>query len=178
MTENIQSNEIEIIKETFDEKREIMGPAPEEMVEVDEDIHQGGDFFITDTDEIIDLEFQMKEFNEEELAKYVELAEELYYKNKVHISIYILCPKNIRITAPECIIRSDASFNIKLACYEGNPSYDVFYHLKAKVNRKIQLTDEDLEAISMIPMLFPRKQRKTWRIKCFRLISESEKSSY
>lgn len=175
MKENIQNNEIEIIKETFDEKRTIIGRAPEEMIDIDEDIHEGGDFFLTDTGEIIDLEYQMKKFDEEELAKYVELAEELYYKNKVHISIYILCPKNIEITAPECIIRSDASFNIKLACYEGNPSYDVFYHLKAKVNKKIPLSDDDLEAISMIPMLFKRKERRIWRVKCFRLVSESQR---
>lgn len=177
MNEKIQFDQIETIKETFDEKRTIIGRAPKEMIEVDDDIHNGGDFFITESGEIIDLEYQTTDFDEEELAKYVELAEELYYKNDVHISIYVLCPKNIRITAPECMIKSDASFNIKLACYDGNPSYDVFYHLEEKVNNKIQLTEEDLEAISMVPMLFPRKQRRSWRVKCFRLINESKRLS-
>ena len=75
--ENIEYK-IQIIKDAFDEKRNIIGYAPNEMIKVNEDCHQGGDIFITDENELIDLEYQMKNFDEAELAKYVELAEELY----------------------------------------------------------------------------------------------------
>ena len=74
--------EIQIIKEAFQEKRNIIDYAPEEMIQVSEYCHNGGDIFITEEGELIDLEYQMKDFDEEELVKYIELAEELYEKNK------------------------------------------------------------------------------------------------
>ena len=102
--------EIQIIKEAFQEKRNIIDYAPEEMIQVSEYCHNGGDIFITEEGELIDLEYQMKDFDEEELVKYIELAEELYEKNNVVISIYILCPKTIKVTAPEIPIKSTAIF--------------------------------------------------------------------
>ena len=45
--ENIEYK-IQIIKDAFDEKRNIIGYAPKEMINVNEDCHQGGDIFITD----------------------------------------------------------------------------------------------------------------------------------
>ena len=80
--------EIQIIKEAFQEKRNIIDYAPEEMIQVSEYCHNGGDIFITEEGELIDLEYQMKDFDEEELVKYIELAEELYEKNKRVIKIF------------------------------------------------------------------------------------------
>ena len=51
--ENIEYK-IQIIKDAFDEKRNIIGYAPNEMIKVNEDCHQGGDIFITDENELID----------------------------------------------------------------------------------------------------------------------------
>ncbi|WP_407380580.1 hypothetical protein [Methanobrevibacter sp.] len=173
MNENLDCEEIRIIKEVFDETREITGYASPEMTEVNEDCYKGGDIFITEGGELIDLECQMKDFDEVELANYVELAENLYEKNKVPISIYILCPNTIQVTAPECTIKSEAIFNIKLACYNSNPVYDALYHIKDKVNRNMKLNDEDMEVLIRIPVMGPKKDRKNLRIECFRILKKS-----
>lgn len=169
--ENIKQ-QIKIIKDAFDEKRNIIGFAPPEMINKN---YEDKDIFITDTGELIDLEYQNKDFDESELARYVELAEELYSINKVPISIYILCPKNIRISAPECKIKSDAVFNIKLACYGENPVYDILYQIKEKVDKKIRLNDEDIETLEMIPMIGPKEERTKLRVECFKLLNKSMK---
>ncbi len=167
--------EIQIIKEAFNEKRNITGYAPKEMIQLSEHCHNGGDIFITEEGELIDLEYQMKDFDEEELVKYIELAEELYEKNNVAISIYILCPKTIKVTAPEIPIKSTAIFNIKLACFEGNPVYNMLYHIKEKIDKKIPIDEEDYENLLMIPMMGPKKEKNNLRIECYRLLKKAEK---
>lgn len=167
------TQEIQIIKEAFNEKRKIIDYAPQEMIKVSEDCYDGGDIFITEDGELIDLEYQINDFDEAELVKYIELAEELYEKNNVKISIYVLCPNMINITAPEVPIKSDATFNIKLARFEGNPVYDMLYHIKEKVDKHILLDEEDFNTLLMIPMIGPKKDRKNLRIECFRLINRA-----
>lgn len=174
MDENLETEKIEIIKEAFEEKREIIGFAPKEMVCIDNQNFLE-DVFITDSGELIYLEYQIVDFDEIELAKYVEIAEKLYEKNNVCISIYVLCPKTINVTAPECTIKSDAEFTIKLACYQGNPAYDVFYKIKEKVDRNMKLNENDIDALERIPMMGPKEERTRLRIECFRLIKKSQK---
>ena len=174
MNENLESEKIQIIKEAFEEKREIIGFAPPEMTSIDNQ-NSIEDVFITDSGELIVLEFQMKDFDEVELAKYVELAEKLYEKNNVGISIYVLCPKTIDVTAPECTIKSDAEFTIKLACYQGNPVYDIFYKIKEKVDKNMELNENDLDVLETIPMMGPKEERTKLRIECFRLYMKSQK---
>ena len=165
--------EIRIIKEAFNEKRNIIGFAPPEMIEVDDYCHKGGDIFITDEGELIDLEYQMRDFDEAELAKYVELAENLYEKNKVPISIYVLCPRTLRIIAPECTIKSEAIFTIKLACWGENPIYELFFQIKEKIDKNIRLNDEDIYNLEMIPLRVPKEERKNFRTECFKLLNKA-----
>lgn len=165
--------EIRIIKEAFKETRNIIDYAPPEMIEVSEGCHKGGDIFITEEGDLIDLEYQFRDFDEEELAKYAELAEELYEKNEVPISIYVLCSKAIRVLVPVIPIKSEAIFNIKVACFDNNPIYDTLYHIKEKVDKKISLNDEDLMELLTIPVMVPRKDRKNLRVECFKLIREA-----
>lgn len=164
------TQEIQIIKEVFDEKRNIIDYAPKEMIQVSEYCHNGGDIFITEEGELIDLEYQMKDFDEEELVKYIELAEELYEKNNVDISIYILCPKTIKVTAPEIPIKTNATFNIKLACFEGNPVYSMLYHIKEKIDKNIPINEEDFDNLLIIPMMGPPEYKRQLRIECFKLL--------
>lgn len=173
MNENMKYKEIQIIKEVFDETRKIIGFAPEEMIEVSDNCHPGGDIFITQDGELIDLEYQMIDFDENELLKYVELAEELYKNNNVPISVYILCPDTIQVTVQECIINSEATFNIKLACYNVNPAYDALYEIKEKANKNIELNDEDLYALLMIAVMGPKKDRRNLIIECFKIMNQS-----
>ena len=167
--------EIEVIKEAFDEKRNIMGYAPKEMIQVSKHCHKGGDIFITEEGELIDLEYQMKDFDERELVKYIELAEELYEINNVAISIYILCPKTINVTAPEIPIKSAAVFNIKLACFEADPVYSMLYYIKEKIDKNIPINEEDYENLLTIPMMGPKKEKNNLRIECFRLLKKAMK---
>ena len=169
------TQEIQIIKEAFDEKRNIVGYAPKEMIQVSEHCHNGRDIFITEEGELIDLEYQMKNFDETELVKYIELAEELYEKNNVAISIYILCPKTIKVTAPEIPIKSNAIFNIKLACFEGNPIYNMLYHIKEKINKNIPLDEEDYDNLLRIPVMGPEEDKNNLRIECFKLLNKAMK---
>lgn len=174
MNENLETGKIELIKEAFEEKRKIIGFAPQEMTLID-DQNSIGDVFITDSGELIDLELQMVDFDEVELAKYVEIAEKLYEKNNVEISIYVLCPTTVNVTAPECIIKSDAEFTIKLSCYEGNPAYEIFLKIKESVNKKMELNEDDINALETIPMMVPKEERTSLRIECFRLIKKYQK---
>lgn len=174
MNNELKSKEIKIIKEVFDEKREIINYAPKKMISINDKHYQGGDIFITDTGELIDLEIQLEDFNETELYKYVKLAEELYEINNVEISIYILCSKQIKVIAPEQIINSKAEFTIKLACFNENPVNELFIQIKDKINRKISLNKEDLTTLAMIPYMVPEKDRDRMLIECYELLSKSQ----
>ena len=66
-----------IIKETFMDDKNIKCHIPTEELELDENIHQEGDFFMTEDGEFVDLEFQFTDFTEDELVKFIELAENL-----------------------------------------------------------------------------------------------------
>lgn len=175
MKENLNIKEIELIYDAFDEKRRIIGHAPHEMTDLSDDCYQGGEFFITEEGELIDLEYQYEDFDEVELVKYIELAENLYEINGKLISIYILCPKDIRITAPECTIKSDAEFNIRLACYNQDPANDMLNYIQEKVNKNIKLNNKDIEALSMIPMMAPKEERSKLRIECLRILNKSQR---
>lgn len=172
MKDELEIKEIEIIKELFGEERKINGYAPEEMIELDEEYSTGGDIFITENGELITLEYQEKDFDEVELVKYIELAEELYNKNKVFITIYVVCPKTINVTVPECSIKSDAEFKIKLASLKPNPAYEELYRIKEKVNKKMKLNDEDIETLSMIPMMGQEEDKRNLRIECLRVLKK------
>ena len=175
MKRNPGKQEIEVIKNAFGENRKIIGFAPKEMTNISEDAYTSGDIFITEEGELITLEYQMKDFDEEELVKYVELAEELYEINAVHISIYILCPTSIKILTDECTIKSNANFSIKLACFNGNPHQEILNHIKQKVERNIKLSNEDINMLSLIPMISPQEYRHELRVECFRLLNKSRR---
>ena len=81
-----------LIKETFKDQRKIKCQIPIQNLNLEQHIYQEGSIFITEKDEIIDLELQITDFTEDELVKYVELAEALYETNNKHVSIYIICP--------------------------------------------------------------------------------------
>lgn len=175
MNKNFEKEGMKIINEVFEEEREIMGFAPDEMTDIEDEDFQNPLIFITSEGELIILEVQITNFNEEELARHIELAEKLYYKNKVHISLYILCPKHIEVSAPICRIKSDADFTIKLACIEQNPTYEILSYLKKKVDMNMKLDDDDLKALSMIPMAGPREDRTYLRIECFKILNRAQK---
>ncbi len=174
MNEELKAKEIRVIKEVFDDEREVIGYAPEDMITINGHRYEKGDIFLTDTGELIDLEIQIEDFDKEELCNYVKLAEELYKINKVEISIYILCSKEIKITSPEGLINSKANFCIRIICLNENPIYELLSGIKEKIDKKDSLNDEDLTTLMMIPDMVPKRDKERVSVECFELLKKSQ----
>lgn len=160
-----------VIKETFNDKRKITSSIKAEELKIDEDIHQGGDIFITSDGEIIDLEFQMVDFTEDELVKYAEFAENLYEQSGKEVSIYLICPNDVNVCVRECEIKSDATFTIKLACIQEDPCEIILNGIKAKLNSNEMLDGDDLHALSMLQVMCKKEDRNYYRREYFKIIN-------
>lgn len=160
-----------IIKETFNDNRTIKCYLPIQNLRLAEHIHQEGELFITENYEIIDLEFQFKDFTENELVKYVELAEALYEKNSKRISIYVICPNTINICVREFEIKSEADFTIKLAAIEEDLSQIALDIIKSKLDNGETLDIEDIEILKILPLSCKKEERNYFRKECFKIIN-------
>lgn len=160
-----------IIKETFNDNRTIKCYLPIQNLRLAEHIHQEGELFITENYEIIDLEFQFKDFTEDELVKYVELAEALYEKNSKRISIYVICPNTINICVREFEIKSEADFTIKLAAIEEDLSQIALDIIKSKLDNGETLDIEDIEILKILPLSCKKEERNYFRKECFKIIN-------
>lgn len=158
-----------VIKETFDDNSHIVSSIDSNELEIDSNIHQGGDIFITSTGEFIDLEFQDVDFTAEELAKYMEFAEELYEKYGKRISIYILCPKNINVNVREFDIYSNAPFTIKLACINEDPCEIILDHIKTKMRNGEILDVNDMMMLAKLPKMCRKEDRKYYMTEYIRI---------
>ena len=161
-----------LIKETFNDDRVIKCRTPEHLRELDENVHQGGDIFTTEDGEFIDFEYQLKDFDEVELTKYVEFAENLYEKHKKHVSVYILCPKDINVSVKECPIKSEADFTIKLACNQEDLCHMILKAIKNKIRNEEYLSVEDLHILANLPVKCAKKDRNYFRLEYFRIINQ------
>ena len=171
MNENDFNLRTKIIKETFNDEREIKCRTPKHLRELDENVHQGGDIFTTEDGEFIDLEFQLEDFDEVELTKYVEFAENLYEKNQKHVSVYILCPKDINVSVKECPIKSEADFTIKLACNQDDLCHMILKAIKNKIRNNEILTGEDFNILANLPVKCAKKDRNYFRVEYFKIIN-------
>lgn len=148
-----------IIKETFNNQKSIKCHIPTEELELDENIRQEGDFFLAEDGEIIDLEFQLTDFTEEELAKYVELAESLYEKYGNEVSIYVICPKNIKVHVREFDIPSYADFTIRLSCVNMDMCKVILNGINDKIKNNEIITEEDLMALGRLPSMCEKEEK-------------------
>ena len=160
-----------IIEKTFNDNRKIKYLTPEHLRAVDGDIYPGGDIFTTENGDLIDLEFQITDFDEYELVKYVELAEALYEKNGCHIAIYIICPNNVNVYVKEGEIMSQADFTIKLACINEDPCKIILKAIKYKISNNELLNGDDLHALSMLQSVCKKEERNYYRREYFRIIN-------
>ena len=131
-----------------------------------------GDLFITPTGEVIYLEFQIEDFTTAELAKYTLIAEDIYEKFQKDVSVYIICPDYIDVCVKECEIKSEAEFTIKLACIKENPSHFILDLIKNKLNNDEKLTEDDLHALSMLPVMCEKQERLYFRQECFKIMNQ------
>lgn len=161
----------EFIRETFKDKRKIRCGISAKELQIDESIHQGGDIFITEDGEFIDLEFQERDFDEEELANYVELAEDIYDKHHKPVSIYIICPDNIDVCVREFTIKSEADFTIKLAKVEDNRAEDILNRIKCKMRNREMLDEKDLHDLEILPLICKKNEKKYYRVEVFKIMN-------
>lgn len=152
---NIRKN---VIEETFDDNRKIVSSVEGEELNLDGNVHKGGDIFITSEGEFIDLELQTEDYTEEEHAKYIEFAEELYEKYGKKVSIYILCPKNVNVCVREFEIPSSANFNIKIACISEDSCKIILNSIKTKYRTGKMLTEDDLMALGKLHEICKKKK--------------------
>ena len=161
-----------IIKETFDDERKILYPTPSELTQFCKDTDALGDIFATEDCEIIYLETQLADFDETELTKKVEFAESLYEKYNTKVSIYLLCPKNVDIIMRECVIKSEADFNIKIACVQEDACKIILNNIKDKLKNNLRVNSDDLHALSMLPVICKREDRNYYRMEYFKIINQ------
>ena len=64
---------------------------------------------------------------------------------------------------------------IKLAIPPYSDTYSILQHLKDLVKNKKKLNEEDLFALSMVPMMGPEYDRRNLRIECLELWKEINK---
>lgn len=162
----------QIIEETFHDPRKIICEIPREDITLPEHVYPGEEIFKTENGEIIDLEFQIIDFDENELVKYVEFAEEMYEICKKPVSVYILCRNDIKVLVKECSFKSEAEFTIKLACISENPALSLLCHLKNKLKNGIMLDNDDLNALENLPMYCEKEDRNFFRKEYVRIINK------
>ena len=160
-----------LIKEQFYDERKIICPTPRHQTILDDNVHPGGDIFTTENGEFIDFEIQVKDFDEEELTKYVEFAENLYEKHKKKVSVYILCPKDINVTVKECPLKSEAEFNIKISCLNYDSCHLFLNIVKRKLKNRIPLDGLEIHFVEMLPIWCAKKDRHYFRLESIKIMN-------
>ena len=146
-----------IINEAFQDSR---------MIEpMDETMH----LFQTDDGEIIYLDIILDDFTTKELLDNVELAEELYKEHQKKINVYLICHKEVKVK--EFNINSEADFSIRLANFNINPYYMVLDIIKKKLKNGESLTDEDIEALTILPLVCSDEDRHNIRKDVFNILN-------
>ncbi len=171
MNDNEFKMKIEMIKKYFNDNRKIKCMPPASVLSLDEDVHQGGDIFLTENDEFIDLEFQLEDFDEVELAKYIGFAENLYEKHQKIVSVYLICSKNVNVTVKEQSIKSESDFTIKLYCSQHDPCKMILNLIKNKISRNERLTSEDIDIVHILPLMCDKKDRHYFRVESLKIIN-------
>lgn len=161
-----------IIREKFNDPRKIKCITPKDAVEVNDEIHNGGGIFTTENEELIYLDYHLVDFDVVELAKYIELAENLYEKYGKKVNVYLICPRTVNVTVRECPIKSDSDFSIKLYCSQEDPCEVILEGIKSKIRNNGLLTRKDINEVEMLPIICNRKDRNYYRVESLRIINE------
>ena len=162
----------EIIREKFGEPRKIKCITPKDAVGVDDGVHNGGDIFTTEDGELIYLDYHLVDFDVVELAKYIELAENLYEKHQKKVNICLICPRTVNVSVRECPIKSDSDFSIKIYCSQEDPCEVILEGIKNKIRNNALLTRADISEVEMLPVICNRKDRNYYRVESLRIINE------
>ena len=172
MNEELLNNKENIIKERFNDNRTIRYVISQEEIENDETLKDNGDIFITDNGEIINLKYQISEFDAEELSNNVEFAEKLYEKYGKPVSVYLLCPEDINITVKECDIKSFADFKIRLATAPFDSNKLMLSFIKAKIENNEALSPDYITILEMLPLICKKEERHYYLTEYLKIISK------
>lgn len=171
MNRNYLDKKTRMIRETFNDARIIKCQKSASELHLGDDITLEGDIFKTEDGELIYFEVEINDFDEEELTKYIELAECLYEKHQRKISIYLLCPKDIEVLVRECPIKSEADFTIKLACSQDDIYHMILKNIKNKIKNGIHLTCDDRDILEELPVRCNKKDRHYFRVETLKIIN-------
>lgn len=159
------------IRKVFEDERKIVSSVKVGDLKIDCEIPEDHDIFITANGDFIYLELQQENFTEEELAKFIGFAEELYEKYGQDVAIYILCPKNIDICVREFKIFSEGSFTIKLACINEDPCQIILDEIKDKIRANQMLDKEDLVKLAKLRKWCKAEDRNYYLMEYIRIVN-------
>lgn len=162
-----------IIKTAFKDTRKLKHPDHRIENQLEDEIFDKGDIFQTEDENYIFLTAQIKDFDEESLVKYCEIAEKLYEIVRKPVSIYILCSKDTDVCVKECEIKSEADFKIKLAKNTADPAEEILNFIKRKIAHHEVLDNEDLEVLEMLPVICNKEKRNYYRLEYFKIINRT-----
>lgn len=160
-----------LIRTEFNDQRPLRNLPQELEMKLDPEIVETGSIFIAEDDEIVYFTLQLTDFREDELVEYTEIAEKLYELTHQHVSVYILCSKDIDVYMKMCEIISEADFTIKLAKSEYNPAKQVLDLIKNKFKNNKRVTPEDINILARLPMICEKKDRNYFRREYFKIVN-------
>lgn len=163
----------EIIKIQFQDSRNITGIASEYVQKITEKHNFYGDVYETENKELIASIILDEDFTYEVLEKIKEYGEDLFKISNNVVSIYILGSPHIENKITTHIIESTADMIIKFSKMEYSDAYEIYWHIKGLVEKKIKLSKDDQFALSMIPMMGPPEDKRYLRIECLKIWKEA-----
>ena len=171
---NNYETEILFIENIFNDNREIVGLAEEEIQQIAVKHGRDADIFKTKNDELISYEIILEDIDNEEIQKIKEYGEELFKINGKLICIYLLGSPHTKITAKK-ELESESPLLINISIMPQSDAYDIFRHISSMVKNKEKLDKDDLFALSMIPQMGPKEDKRHLRIECLKLWKEITK---
>ncbi|MBO5152378.1 MAG: hypothetical protein J6B73_09505 [Methanobrevibacter sp.] len=162
------------IENIFNDNREIVGLAEEEIQQIAVKHGRDADIFKTKNDELISYEIILEDIDNEEIQKIKEYGEELFKINGKLICIYLLGSPHTKITAKK-ELESESPLLINISIMPQSDAYDIFRHISSMVKNKEKLDKDDLFALSMIPQMGPKEDKRHLRIECLKLWKEITK---
>lgn len=163
----------EMIKEIFNDNRTVKCLPCEVKLQIDEELIEDGDLFVTDEGNFIYLGFQFEDFREEDLVKHICIAEELHDLFGKKVCIYIICSSNVNVYVKECELPSRADFAIKLAKDPRDYAQLSLSHIKRKIKNENPLDDEDIAVLSKLPCVCNKKDRGYYWLEYLKIINKN-----
>ncbi|WP_407415712.1 hypothetical protein [Methanobrevibacter sp.] len=160
-----------LISQSFNDPRKLKYPPEEVRLKLDDELFSESEIFQTDDGEYIYFDVQISDFHEEELVRYVEIAEKLYEIVKEQVYIYILCAKTANVFVKEFEILSEATFTIRLARDDSDPAEIILNVIKRKIADHELLDKDDIHALLMIPMICDKEKINHYRLESFRILN-------